>query len=1013
MQFQNAAAADPFRTALILPTKRLAGELRDELREAGAPFLPDLVGTPEEVARAILHRYRPAVRVIERDEARTIFLAVLKSRPAASPLVPPDRQPGIRQADDLAILRKVIGARSVDYPACLGELQGHRSAEVGAVLALYREFLADHALADADSVLACAAAAVREVKEPWQVISYGLFEPPASLRNFLKAFAGGEGTFTAFVPYAENPAVFADGWEWLDADEYHTIATGETGWLPLFGGGEVTGVCPVRTARPASREAEVRAIAAEVSRLLADGTFPGAITVAFPDVRAEIPLLEEAFADAGIPFASATRPSLAAIPLVQAVLLAAGIPAGRYRREDVAALFASPYFVFGDGKAPTGGEVERLAREAGITEGLRSWERGLERLAARRTAEAEEGDDRERALAAAVGAQTAAIMHVLLHLKSLEGVRPVAAHVRVLQEVFGAWDAPLLPAAPDDTVRADEEEALLLLKGILRRLATGPSSDQRVSWGDFLGLWAAMVRETRLSPVTDRDRVQVTGIRELAHTRAPYLFLADLTDGRLPDIPPLLPYTTEREEGRMGTQTRREKLREERYAFLAALSVAGTAIYLSAAEQEGGTPLVESPFLRAADKAARAASWDADTQSVWSARTRAQAAGQEIAAGYLPPGGWLPEGAEADDILSRITAEAVCRTGPSTTAWDGILAGDEEITADLADRFGPERAWSPTSLEMYVGCPFRFYCTHVLGLAAMPDAERTISAADRGSLVHEILRRFYEEWRAAGHSGRPAPGDHADAKRLMQEIARTQTERYFWEGPVWEVVQEQLLGTAADGGLFAGFLAEEETASDSALAPVLFEVSFGIPKRSPSLSDAPVPLAVPGGEGILRVRGTIDRVDVTDDGECMITDYKTGTAPSQKDIREGRALQLPLYLRALETATGMEGVACSYYTIKRGDTANTVITHDPARAALLGSISPKAMPKDMDFAGMIDGAVTAAAGAAGGIRAGRFPPSDGRQKCPKYCDYSSICRFSILRALNSGEPADDDGGDDE
>ncbi|MBT8508539.1 hypothetical protein AZH53_08990 [Methanomicrobiaceae archaeon CYW5] len=1012
-QFRNAAAADPFRTALILPTKRLAGELRDELRKAGSPFLPDLVGTPEEVARAILHRYRPAVRVIERDEARTIFLAVLKGRPAASPLVPPDRQPGIRQADDLSVLRKVIEARSVDYPACLGELQGHRSAEVGAVLEAYREFLADHTLADADSVLGCAAAAVREAEEPWHVISYGLYEPPASLRDFLTAFARGKGIFTAFVPYAHNPAVFADGWEWLEADEYHTIAAGETGWLPLFGGGEVTGVCQVRTARPATREAEVGAIAGVVSRLLADGTPPGAITVAFPDVRAAAPLLEDAFADAGIPYASATRPSLATIPVVQAILLAAGIPAGRYRREDVAAFFASPYFVFGAGRAPTGGDVERLAREAGITEGFHSWERGLERLAGRRAAEAEEGDEQARALAASVAAQARAIMDVLSRLKTLEGVRPVAAHVRALQEVFAAWDAPHLPPAPDDAVRAGEEDALLLLKSILERLEAGPSSDQRISQGEFLGLWTAMVREMRLSPVNDRDRVQVTGIRELAHMNTSYLFLADLTDGRMPDIPPLLPYTTEREEGRMGTQTRREKLREERYAFLAALCAAESTIYLSAAEREGGTPLVESPFLRAAAEAAGAIAWDPDTENAWSARARAEAAGREIAAGYPPADGWLPEGAVADDILSRIRAEATCRIGPYTTPWDGILAGEEEITAELAGRFGPERAWSPTSLEMYVGCPFRFYCTHVLGLAAMPDAERTISAADRGSLVHEILRGFYEEWRAAGHSGRPAPADHEDAKRLIREIARVQTERYFWEGPVWEVVKEQLLGTTDGGGLFGEFLAEEEQASDSGLAPSLFEVSFGIPERSPSLSDAPIPLAVPGGGETLRVRGTIDRVDASADGECMITDYKTGTAPTQTDIREGRALQLPLYLRALETATGMEGIACSYYTIKRGNTKNTIISHDPARAPVLGSLSPTRMPPDADFAGMIDGAVTAAVRAAGGIRAGRFPPSDGSRKCPTYCDYSSICRFSRLRTLNSGETADDTGGDDE
>ncbi len=1008
-RFSEAATADPFRTALLVPTKRLAGEIRDELRERGVPFLPDLVGTPEEIARAILHRYRPAIRIIERDEARSLFLTVLKDRPAGSPLVPPDRQPGIRQADDLGILRKVIEARSTDYPACLGDLQGPRSTEVGAVLDAYRTLLEERGLADADSVLSSAAAAVREAGERWQVVVYGLYEPPASLQEFLCAFRAAEGTFTAFVPYAQSPAVFADRWEWLDADEYHTIAGEGSGWLPIFGGEAASGVCPVRTGRAATRETEVRAIAAEVSRLLKSGTPPGAITVAFPDLRAAAPLLEEAFADAAIPYATATRPSLATIPLAQAILQMAGVPARRYRREDVAALFSSPYFRFDAGGRPlTGGDVERLAGEAGISEDLRSWERGLERLCTRYAAEAENGDEAAQTRAAAVRQQAATIMDVLERLKTLEGVRPAAGHVRAIRGLFAAWDAHVLPSAPDKAVRAAEEEASFLMKDILERLETSPSSEQRVTLGEFLGLWTTMVRETRLAPVTDRERVQVAGIRELVHLRVAYLFLADLTDGRMPDIPPLLPYTTEREEGRMGTQSRREKLREERYYFLAALSAAETEICLSAAESEGTTPLVESPFLRTVEEATAATTWEPDTGTIWSARARAQGAGRAIADGRMPATGWLPEGQATENVLSRITAEGASRSGPYISAWDGILAGEGDITADLAARFGPDRAWSPTSLEMYVGCPFRFYCAYVLGLAALPEAERTISAADRGSLVHEILRLFYERWRAAGHPGRPAPGEHAVAHATVRAVAREETDRYFWEGPVWEVVKEQFLGTENGEGLFGEFLAEEENAADSTLQPSLFEVSFGIPGKEPSLSDAPVPLAVPGGDNVLRVRGTIDRVDVGDGGACMVTDYKTGSAPSQKDIREGRALQLPLYLRALETITGMEGVACSYYTIKQGKTQNSIVTHDPAAAPLLGSISKKPMPASEDFTGMIDGAVTAAARAVTGIRAGRFPPSDGERECPGYCDFSSICRFSRLRTLNSGGAGDDD-----
>ena len=66
------------------------------------------------------------------------------------------------------------------------------------------------------------------------------------------------------------------------------------------------------------------------------------------------------------------------------------------------------------------------------------------------------------------------------------------------------------------------------------------------------------------------------------------------------------------------------------------------------------------------------------------------------------------------------------------------------------------------------------------------------------------------------------------------------------------------------------------------------------------------------------IRGRIDRIDLAPDGNFLIYDYKSGAQhPKTKDIEEGTALQLPLYLLAFEKISGGRGIGGGYYTIRR------------------------------------------------------------------------------------------------
>ena len=91
------------------------------------------------------------------------------------------------------------------------------------------------------------------------------------------------------------------------------------------------------------------------------------------------------------------------------------------------------------------------------------------------------------------------------------------------------------------------------------------------------------------------------------------------------------------------------------------------------------------------------------------------------------------------------------------TEFDGNLSKVAEEAG-----FGHNLEQSPvsaTSLESWAVCPFRYFLSHVLRLSALetPEETTTISALDRGSLVHEILERFIQE--ASNDGELPAPGE--------------------------------------------------------------------------------------------------------------------------------------------------------------------------------------------------------------------------------------------------------------
>ena len=72
--------------------------------------------------------------------------------------------------------------------------------------------------------------------------------------------------------------------------------------------------------------------------------------------------------------------------------------------------------------------------------------------------------------------------------------------------------------------------------------------------------------------------------------------------------------------------------------------------------------------------------------------------------------------------------------------------------------------------------------------------------------------------------------------------------------------------------------------------------------RDPESTDEPLQLVRSTfvGEETMKISGQIDRVDIARDQTLVAYDYKLSKGARKEDIYEGRTLQIPIYLEALE-----------------------------------------------------------------------------------------------------------------
>ncbi len=315
------------------------------------------------------------------------------------------------------------------------------------------------------------------------------------------------------------------------------------------------------------------------------------------------------------------------------------------------------------------------------------------------------------------------------------------------------------------------------------------------------------------------------------------------------------------------------------------------------------------------------------------------------------------------------------RRSDSLTEWDGNLSGlDEKGWLEL------QQAVSPTSLENYALCGFKYLCRSLLRIDAVeePEEREMMEPAARGSLVHGVLERFFREQQSRNRPGVREAWTDADADLLIK----------YMEDALAEAKARGLTGLDVYGQHEARTMRadlrrflEEDTIfrRTTGAVPVAFEAAV------PEVEIAGV-----------RLRGYVDRVDRTPDGRAAwVIDYKTGSssefeAMNVDPLAGGKKLQLPVYLAA---ADAQETRALYWFISQKGGFEQ--IAYEP---------TPDNQGR---FAATLRAIVE-------GIRAGSFPAVSGEEddhfggfKNCRYCDFTRICsrRRDLEIALKAGDPA--------
>ena len=367
---------------------------------------------------------------------------------------------------------------------------------------------------------------------------------------------------------------------------------------------------------------------------------------------------------------------------------------------------------------------------------------------------------------------------------------------------------------PSRLWQGDAGEALAgFFSGLLESEAQVPLSDPQ-DYGPFL---TSLMAGTLVRPRPGRHpRLFIWGLLEARLMQADVVILGGLNEGIWPPQAMTDAWLNRPMRSGIGLEPPERRIGLAAHDFVQA--AAAERVYLTHAEKVDGTPAVPSR---------------------WLLRLKALLGGVDGANDRMADAQWVSWSLGTDH---SDTYRPIARPEPRPPVE------------------ARPRRMSVTRVEEWIRDPYATFARSILRLQPLSPLAADPSAAERGSIIHDVLHRFVRD-------GRDATLD--ELLRIGRETFKAyldypDVEAFWW--PRFERAARWLI----DQGLF----------DDGSIARRLTEISGEI--------------VIPGPEGPFILNARADRLDVSDAGTATLIDYKTGQAPSEKQMASGLSPQLPL-----------------------------------------------------------------------------------------------------------------------
>jgi RecB family exonuclease len=699
--------------------------------------------------------------------------------------------------------------------------------------------------------------------------------------------------------------------------------------LPNDGGGAEVGQAPVLVSpadRPywlsRDREDELASIARRLKdpSIRADPLDRKAIV--FKKPLPYVYLAREIFSDAGIPYQAFDAFPLAAEPYAATLDLVFEFVSSEFTRASVVALLSSPHLNFEvDGVAINRQDVGTLNRalsDTGYLGGL-AW---LEAFAGTAHGRASRGARAAATAAEELSALYSAGTAPSVQLASL--LKFLATHDRLPRN-----DDPLR----ERHLRA--RSAILSAVQALRR-AHEEIDDRPVALLEVAGIVRRWIEGQTFAPRIGTSGVQVMDAQAARYGEFDEIFLVGLIEGEWPERAAKNIFYPSWLLSQLDWPAPKAALEAERATFRDLLSLPRRRVSVSSFELENDSIVAPSMFI---DEIASAGLLRREPAAISSGRIFVHEAlsGSPAVASAV--------GGEAAEWLALRTS----RSQADSVEFHGG-----------ASPFRPV-AYTVSSLERYLECPFRYFAEKVLRLEEDPEDETALTPKELGIFVHQVFQAFFEEWGRRGE-GAITPDNLSNAREVFAEVI----EPLLQELPEGEaaVQRTRLLGSAADEGL--------------AEAVFQIEAEWQTPVVERLLEHELTGEFEIQGDGEARrvsLRGKADRVDLLADDTFRIIDYKLGSAPDRK-----LALQLPIY--SVCTVHYLRGARGENW--KPGQAGYIALGSDRRFVSMLG--------REKDTEATLREAQNRLLNAIDAIERGEFPPRPHDIIMCTRCEHASVCR---------------------